>query len=92
MSDKKSEKIVSTEKNKKIEENRMENLNIDVLEVMKRELWKSADEWEEIEDQFRYICFQIFKRDPHNYNGDYFEEWKIDYINENGEYVFDEKD
>ncbi len=89
MSDKKS---VSTEKNKKIEENRMENLNIDVLEVMKRELWKSSGEWEEIEDQFRYICFQIFKRDPHNYNGDYDREFQSDYINENGEYVFDEKD
>ena len=69
--------------------NNFDSLSIDELEVIKIELFKNADDFDEIEVQFRYICFQIFKKDPYNYVGDYHREFKIDYIDENGEYIFE---
>lgn len=69
--------------------NRFDNLSIDVLYVIKKDMFENCEDFCEIEDQFRYICFQIFKQDPDNYNGDYVSEFKLDYIGMDGEYYFD---
>jgi len=67
----------------------IDTLNIDALEIVKKQLFDNAEDYDEIEDSFRYICFKIFQKDPHNYNGDFEREFKMDYIAEDGEYYFD---
>ena len=69
--------------------NKFDDLSIDVLCVIKKNLIANCEDFCEIEDQFRYICFQIFKKDPHNYNGDYKREFHLDYIGMDGDYYFD---
>ena len=70
--------------------NKFDALSIDELYIIKQKLLVEMEDigFDELEEQFRYICFQIFKKDPYNYNGDYFREFQIDYIDENGEYDF----
>ena len=69
--------------------NRFDDLNTDVLCEIKGFLFTNCEEFDEIEDGFRYICFQIFKKELHNYNGDYKREFHLDYIGLDGNYNFD---
>jgi len=64
--------------------NYFDTLSIDELYIIKQKICMEMEDvgFDELEEKFRYICFQIFKKDPHNYNGDYFREFQIDYIEE----------
>ena len=70
--------------------NYFDTLSIDELYIIKQKLCMEMEDvgFDELEEQFRYTCFQIFQKDPYNYNGDYFMEFQIDYIDMNGEYNF----